>query len=299
MIDTAFDFALSLLLFFLVLSLAASAVNEAVARLFALRSRHLWRTLREMVDDTSPSYREGARPATASAAGSPGAGDIRTLTQQLYDHPLVRKLEGRAKGAKARLAYIPQDTFARALIGIVTDDAPDATVAAFKERLAMLAPDSDLSRSLNTLIAEAGGSLAVLRSDIGQWFDEGMNSLSRRYRLHMKWVLFAIGLVLAVLLNANTLHAADKFYRDGPARSALARQAEKIADECATADLACVETKVDQVQESLDLPIGWEGSPKIDAWSVIGWILTAAAISQGAAFWFDLLRRAKRLRSEE
>jgi len=45
--------------------------------------------------------------------------------------------------------------------------------------------------------------------------------------------------------------------------------------------------------KSLGLPIGWSMSPvpKLDPSQVLGWLLTAIAVSLGAPFWFDLLNK--------
>ena len=54
----------------------------------------------------------------------------------------------------------------------------------------------------------------------------------------------------------------------------------------------------DNILESF--PLGWEG---VSDWGVggwithaLGWLFTAAAVSLGAPFWFDLLSRVARLR---
>jgi hypothetical protein len=49
----------------------------------------------------------------------------------------------------------------------------------------------------------------------------------------------------------------------------------------------------------LGLPIGWthENCDSINFWNFIGWILTAAALSFGAPFWFDLLLKIVNVRN--
>lgn len=62
--------------------------------------------------------------------------------------------------------------------------------------------------------------------------------------------------------------------------------------------------------EALGLPIGWIFPPDADwgvkwnyfwrtffSWSLVGWILTAAALSFGAPFWFDLLLKLVNIRN--
>ena len=45
----------------------------------------------------------------------------------------------------------------------------------------------------------------------------------------------------------------------------------------------------------MNLPIGWSdlnGSAGAWAMRILGWVLVAGAVTLGAPFWFDLLRRA-------
>lgn len=50
---------------------------------------------------------------------------------------------------------------------------------------------------------------------------------------------------------------------------------------------------------SLGLPLGWakEDCNSVNVWSFIGWFLTAAALSFGAPFWFDLLLKIVNVRN--
>jgi hypothetical protein len=60
--------------------------------------------------------------------------------------------------------------------------------------------------------------------------------------------------------------------------------------------------QVDQIKQ-LHFPLGWGAKNEPDGfWSAIGhriagWLITIAALSLGAPFWFDLLSRLARLRS--
>src|SRR4051794_3986030 len=92
----ALDVAIGLSFIFLLLSLLASAVQELLANLFALRAKTLETGLRKMLAD----------PAPAPGAGSVGVlavkdktgnviqpdGDERDLLFAVYTHPLIRTL---------------------------------------------------------------------------------------------------------------------------------------------------------------------------------------------------------------
>jgi hypothetical protein len=129
----------------------------------------------------------------------------------------------------------------------------------------------------------------------------------------------ALALVVTVLFNADTLHLTKRLWSDGALREAVVAMAQQAPAE-PKGDL--VEQLLAQVQqlESSVLPLGWywEGDAPLpcarratasatsgcwqpSAWSrvllVVGWSVTALAVSLGATFWFDLLSRALRLRS--
>jgi hypothetical protein len=53
---------------------------------------------------------------------------------------------------------------------------------------------------------------------------------------------------------------------------------------------------VDDVTNSLTLPVGWREGVETDGWQVMGWIIAVIALSQGGPFWFDLLRKVSGMR---
>ena len=296
--SVAVDFALSLLLWFLLVSLAVSAVNESISRALALRSRHLWRTLSRLLDEDEPSPAKSARPARSSVP----AQTLHLSATHVYKHPLVNTLEGGAFGKKARLSHIPAENFARAIVDILKPDGTaDATVEGFKSKVGDL-PDANPAKApLLAIASQAGGAVTDLRAAIGSWFDSGMQALSVQYRLHVKVMMFIIALVMAWIINADSLRAAEVFYRDDAVRTAASAQAVKVVDKCAAEEdsESCLDNGAEAFRQAIDLPIGWDGARSFEWWRSLGWLITAIAASQGAPFWFDLLSRARRWKSTE
>ena len=71
------------------------------------------------------------------------------------------------------------------------------------------------------------------------------------------------------------------------------------SDKSAAETIEEVADAADQLTE-LGLPIGWSDQQRDGVWwllHILGWILTAALISVGAPFWFDLLSRLTAVRS--
>jgi hypothetical protein len=122
-----------------------------------------------------------------------------------------------------------------------------------------------------------------------------MERVSGWYKRRAQIILLVIGIVLAAALNADTLRVTDNLWRDEGLRQALVAEVED-ADEDLDAEQA-----LDRLEE-LQFPIGWQEANRPDdggewAMAVLGWVLTAIALSVGAPFWFDLLGRVSNLRA--
>lgn len=149
--------------------------------------------------------------------------------------------------------------------------------------------------------------LYQLKSEIQIWFDRSMDRASGVYIRNTKGVLFLIGFLMALVINADTFHMASRLATDSTLRGALAENAALTANiKCPSNQsntttgnqLECLRTQVDQ---SLPLPIGRDTvnlSQQVEegrGWffpplrSILGWTLSGLAVMMGAPFWFDLM----------
>ena len=148
----------------------------------------------------------------------------------------------------------------------------------------------------------AQGDLAKAQASIEAWFNSGMERVSGWYKRRMQAVLLGLGLVVAVFLNVDSMKVASELYHNDVLRAAVVAQAGAVtkSDKPPAAGADNLVSLND-----LNLPIGWKGGT--DSWftvlaktvpvSILGWLLTAFAISFGAPFWFDLLNKLMVLRS--
>ena len=271
------DVALGLTLLYSVLSLVASVVKEWVSTLFSLRAKNLRKGIGTLIGND--------------------------YAEQLYGHPLVNTL---AKGKK-KPSYIGSDTFASALVDLLAQDEDGNLVVAMENKAAKLVDrvgdDSELKAPLRAMANLGAEKVDDLRHQVAGWFDEGMNRVSGWYRRQTQLIIFAIGAVVAVSANASTVHVVQDLWRDDALRYAIAQEAVATAG-TASADSVQV---ADAILQSF--PLGWEGEDPFgsqeevqdwDAWTwlshVFGWLFTAAAVSLGAPFWFDLLSQVAKLR---
>jgi hypothetical protein len=167
-----------------------------------------------------------------------------------------------------------------------------------------------VQRVLLMAIDAAQGDLNALQKNIEDWYNSSMDRVSGWYKRSSHWIIFTTGLIVAAVLNVNTITIADYLYRNDTARAAIVARAQNAA-----ADPAFLSRNYDDVNKQLDsigLPIGWTtgwGAPRRGnepgaqgIWNnglapILGWLITAFAATMGAPFWFDVLNKVMVVRS--
>ena len=144
------------------------------------------------------------------------------------------------------------------------------------------------------LVDDSEGAATQLRDRLAGWFDEGMTRVSGWYKRRATLIIFAIAALVTVGANASSIHIAEELWRNAALRDAVAAQATAAA---ALQDLSVIEADVPGALNTL--PIGWQDAPAdFIGWvkASVGWLITIAAVSLGAPFWFDLLGKVTNLR---
>jgi hypothetical protein len=161
---------------------------------------------------------------------------------------------------------------------------------------------ADLRTKLLAVAGDVGSEFTDIRAGIEHWYERNMAAASSWYRKQTRWFLFLAGLVLAVGLNVDAVHAATTLYQDESVRDGLVAVADEVsAIDCAASEPTASSTAIDldcfrdQMQDSVTFPVGWQGvDHSFGDWvlRVFGWLFVATAVTLGAPFWFDLLGRA-------
>ena len=170
---------------------------------------------------------------------------------------------------------------------------------------------SDLRVKLLAVARDVGTEFTDIRAGIEDWYDRNMAAASAWYRKQTRWFLFLAGLVMAIGLNVDAVHAATTLYQDESVRDGLVAVAEEVsAIECD--DTSAARARIppptpardrgarsrllpDQLGDSVAFPVGWDDvDTSFGAWVLraFGWLFVATAVTLGAPFWFDLLGRA-------
>lgn len=258
------EVAIGLIFVYILLSLLCSTINEQVfAPFFALRAKTLEAGIQNML----------ANPE---------------VVRQLYDHPLIKALSQYATSSKPRKpSYIPADLFALALTDVIQSYKINPT-----------ATNSTVSEVLLSLIKKANGNPAQELASIEKWYNDTMDRVSGWYKRKVQLIIFALGLVIVVGLNIDTISIITRLSNDTVARAVIVSAAQGANN--TQIDTEMLQKNIAKVQPVIDL--GWASSPlpaDFRGWvlKIVGLLATTFAISLGAPFWFDLLNKFMTLRS--
>jgi hypothetical protein len=229
--------------------------------------------------------------------------------------------------------YIPPRTFSLALLHILANPhrSPDAAapednqqlLAAIRAGLRTVSPQ--LREALQPLVGGGVQTLDQAQQNIEEWFNAKMDRVSGAYKRRVQWWVAVIGLITAITLNADSISVATALWQTPTLRTAIANQAEALAGQSSTTGNPPTAADFSAVQEALQsvliFPLGWDGvcvrssglsaslaggsfQPNCTPGDVMGWLskivgltATVLAVSLGAPFWFDLLRKVSNLRS--
>lgn len=167
---------------------------------------------------------------------------------------------------------------------------------------------SSLVQNVQSRLTDVDEDISGLTREVESWFDQSMERAGGVYRRNAKAVGFLVGFGIAIALNVDSLHMLERFFIDPTIRQAISQSAEQFAvespDISEAEKLQTLQTYVDETLKSLPLPIGYQSvvmeqqAKAEEKWSLpvprrfIGWFVTGIAISMGASFWFDLLKKA-------
>jgi hypothetical protein len=289
---TIIDVALGLALVYLVLSLVVTGAQEWVAQLLRLRATNLREGIVNLIGEakTSDFYQHG-------------------LIKGLYDHTTKTRILGRTKYP----SYIPGERFADAILEIFHLPANEKEFAGSEPLATYIEKNVDapkmLKEALKALARRGDTKIESFRNEIARWYDDSMDRVSGWYARKIRWIGLVVAAFVVITMNADSLRIAYTIWQSEALRASLAATATSIADR---ETLNIHQKEVDEILTML--PLGWPcveaGEPPVCVFNaeildsvggvflkLVGWLITVMAVSLGAPFWFDLLKRIARLRS--
>jgi hypothetical protein len=296
------------------------------------------------------------RHSTASRAGSPPA-PVPSVTGALLGGPILsrqgmvgqinsRKLTINPATRAGRLhkmtadqqtrgvwrqrrslpSYVSAESFAEAVIDLVTPDAAGQTTMATIQRNVGALPDGlPFKSSLQALVKNAGDDVSRFRTSVERWYDDHMSRVTGWYKRHVAIITLAVGAILIVLLNINALTIGRTLYSQNAVSTAVSTVAAKGTNCPASQNpQECLSRLQAQLSAAAaaGLPIGWGTVRDCQApgarcnwmdqrglfsrhggsfWQfvlvLVGFLLMIVAIVPGAQFWFGLLSKIGAIRS--
>jgi hypothetical protein len=187
-----------------------------------------------------------------------------SLARKLNAHPLITGLIDSDHCKYPH--YIPPLTFALALIDL-TIEFTEAEKPGFPGK-ARIKVSEDKGRVLAESLLRHTSNLEALQERVINWFELSMEQASGQYKRQVQIVIAVFAIIITVAFNIDTVAIFQSLYQQ------LASGANASV-----------------------FPIGDAGDTRRHVFTHLpGWLITAAALSLGAPFWFDLLNKLVNLR---
>jgi hypothetical protein len=278
------DVAIGMIFAYLLLSLICSVLNEFIERSLKNRAGDLEKGLRELLNDPDGS----------------------NLVKKVYDHGMISSLfkgnyDPNARDKTNLPSYIPSRNFALAILGIlVPDSSATDSMASFREAVGKI-ENARVKNALSAMLQAAADDVNKFRESIEGWFNSTMDRVSGWYKRRSQLIVFVVGFLAAGAMNVNSVSIANDLWVHKAQRDALVSSAQGYLvnhPDDQKGMNAGLKADIDSF-ESYGLPIGWNISwhRTWQHWmafaflSLLGWFITACAVSLGAPFWFDVLNK--------
>ena len=295
------DVALGVIYVFLVFSLIASAIQEALAGFFRWRAEALKAGVEQMLGDEF---------------------------DKIWNSSVIDILKGpsflfRNKTKRRDPSYIQSSHFARAVLEEL--DLAGQTPAEIVNKINT--KEGRVYKWLRATLRNAGDTAEAAEAAIAGYFDEVMERVSGWYVRRAKFSLVIIGFFLAALTNFNVFDYTSTLIRDKDTRDAAVANAMQAAafqslddlkDNLGVGDLSeevsltfselrdfyTVQKDVLTEQTSA---LGWSCGDQnrfacfygvlTRGYPLLSWVLMSLAVMLGAQFWFDMLQNVVSVRS--
>lgn len=277
---------------FMLLSLLGTTLNELISAWRGWRGFYLEEALKRLLE-----YKDN--PA---------------VFEKFKNNPMFRQLMQHAAPLRVSQApaYLSAQNFSSILSNVLKKK--DKVLNSADDFFKGLPEDSQLRQVLEQFKEEGHTTAEAYKARLQTWFDDVMYQASGWYKRHLQFVTFFVGLSIAVVLNADSFQIYSHLSTNANSREQLSAAAKAFANGRDTLVVTPVAPNqnltggqvVNGIQTAANDPelrtaynilgLGWTTEDvKVDykCWllRLLGWFITALAISLGAPFWFDILKK--------
>jgi hypothetical protein len=233
-----------------------------------------------------------------------------SLTPELKNLPQVRALRpiryGRwwnvfgAGTQEKKVEKIPVETLVDAFFDVSGLTSQGSLGAGELEGLISKLPDSDGKQAMLGWIHQGVTTLSELRSRTSTYFSGILNQAALIFRAKARSCVIITSILITLAFGVDSVKLAQDLWTDAGLRSAAAEQARTTASQPMAPN--SLPALVDQLS-ALSIHIGWwqdQGLPSTSSaqdwirfvlFKILGLGITAAAVSQGSSFWYDMLKK--------
>ncbi len=216
------EVVIGLIFIYLLLSLFVSVVNEIITSFLSLRGSFLARVIIHFIDDKNNK-----------------------LSDYFFDNLLFKKIRQPKRiswfGKIKYPSYLPREAFSKILLETIVQkesgsktEVAEVTFTKIKKIVKENLQEGDTRQMLLSMINDVEQKeenvekkLEKLRAEIEDWYDTLMKRASGWYKRRVQIFLFAIGLLTAVIFNADTFDIVNTLTSNPQVRQEMVELAEK------------------------------------------------------------------------
>ncbi|CAD5947986.1 hypothetical protein [Planktothrix agardhii] len=318
-IPSTINVAIGLFFIYLLLSLLISEIQEFLASsIFDWRAKNLYRSIQFILGDS----------ATELLYQYPLIKSWKDYKQRVNKNSVGPSYIPNSTFALALISVIIEKSGVQPEINSLTID--DFILAINSEEIKQFFdPDQiKLFKILALKTKNKAGDIPdiePLETAISDWFQQSMIRASGVYKRQVKMITLTIGFLVAMGLNADTLNITNRLFQEPILQENLSQSINIILtnnlnsplNNCLNSDADLTKNCQDLTENFLysylfdfsSLPLGWTQSNLNQQFNsgeniviqlfkvIMGWGLTAIAISMGSSFWFDILNKLINVRN--
>jgi hypothetical protein len=310
--------AISIIICWSLFAIFCSFIQEAIAQLKEERGRFMRKSIFKQLYDKpnglnwgSLLYLHGTIDLLSKASDRPTS----DIAPRLFAETLIEVVSKThvVQMQKAALVSMNQLTFQNALL----NDFKAATMVLKPSDVVTFFQQAYNSSAIHGMANGVPDEAAIYQNLVNQiesWYVEMTQRLSVWYKKKIRVMVFIIGVVLALIINVDSVQLFSHFNNNAASRTVMMNyyeaNAERLNEQVRkTVDVVTldslkkrVESYNTEMQALIDeaaLPVGWDYSYINTSsaqkgsflWKLVGILTSGFAASFGAPFWFELLKK--------
>jgi hypothetical protein len=297
------DILISLAVVMLVASMAVTVMTGWVTHFRNSRGRNLQQGLADLLVLLNSDFTKEVASKIAAT---------------LLTHPLIRDKEDRmgsvihreeftkllmelaAGNGPQRLEPAIQAELQKTLAANGIDDPAKALENIRAVALQLEKSNPEFSTTVRTNLAILQGAESHLVAKINSWFDQTMDRVSQRFTFSTRTVTFVCGLLLAGVLQLDSIALVNRISVDDALREALVNQAKTISAQAAQGTEQSRDLYGSVINQGVIAIPSYPGDLQkfADLRHLTGILFTTLLLSLGAPFWYGALQQLLQLRSK-